>query len=56
MRTEAEMLSLIKEVALEDENIRAAYIEGSRVNPNAPKDIFQDYEKGIYQMKCMDNI
>ena len=44
MRTEAEMLSLIKEVALEDENIRAAYIEGSRVNPNAPKDIFQDYD------------
>ena len=44
MRTEAEMISLIKDVALQEETIRAAYIEGSRVNPNAPKDIFQDYD------------
>ena len=44
MRTETEMLSLIKKVALEDENIRAAYMEGSRTNPNVPKDIFQDYD------------
>ena len=44
MRTEEEMISLIKDVALQEETIRAAYIEGSRVNPNAPKDIFQDYD------------
>ena len=44
MRTETEMITLIKKVALDDENIRAAYIEGSRVNPNVPKDIFQDYD------------
>lgn len=44
MRTEKEMLDLIKSVALEDDNIRAAYIEGSRANPNVPKDIFQDYD------------
>lgn len=44
MRSEKEMLKLIKDVALADENIRAAYIEGSRVNPNVPKDIFQDYD------------
>lgn len=44
MRTEAEMLALIQCVALADERIRAAYIEGSRVNPNAPRDIFQDYD------------
>lgn len=44
MRTEAEMISLIKDVANNDENIRAAYMEGSRTNPNAPKDIFQDYD------------
>lgn len=44
MRTEAEMISLIKDIAFKEENIRAAYIEGSRTNPNAPKDIFQDYD------------
>lgn len=44
MRTEAEMISLIKDVAFKDENIRAAYIEGSRINPNITKDIFQDYD------------
>ena len=44
VRTEAEMISLIKDIAFKEENIRAAYIEGSRTNPNAPKDIFQDYD------------
>ena len=36
MRTEIEMISLIKDIAFKEENIRAAYIEGSRTNPNAP--------------------
>ena len=44
MRSEKEMLSLIEEIALEYENIRAAYLEGSRVNPNVTKDLFQDYD------------
>ena len=44
MRTEEEMIDLIKDVAFQEENIRAAYMEGSRTNPNAPKDIFQDYD------------
>lgn len=44
MRTETEMLTLIKNVALQDDNIRAAYIEGSRTNPEVLKDIFQDYD------------
>lgn len=44
MRTETEMITLIKDVALDDTNIRAAYIEGSRTNPNVSKDIFQDYD------------
>lgn len=44
MRTETEMLSLIKNTAIEDERIRAAYLEGSRANPKAEKDIFQDYD------------
>ena len=44
MRTESEMLALIKNVALQNDNIRAAYIEGSRTNPEIKKDIFQDYD------------
>lgn len=44
MRSEKEMLDLIRRTALEDDNIRAAYIEGSRANPNVPRDIFQDYD------------
>ncbi len=42
MRTEQEMYDLILKVAKEDERIRAVYIDGSRTNPNAPRDIFQD--------------
>lgn len=44
MRDEKEMLQLILGVAAEDERIRAVYLNGSRVNQNVPKDIFQDYD------------
>ncbi|OBZ08239.1 aminoglycoside 6-adenylyltransferase [Bacillus sp. FJAT-26390] len=44
MRSEKEMFDLILEVAQKDERIRAAYMNGSRTNPNVPKDIFQDYD------------
>lgn len=44
MRTEQEMLDLIINTAREDERIRAVYLNGSRTNPNAPKDLFQDYD------------
>lgn len=44
MRTEAEMYRLILEKARADERIRAVYMNGSRTNPNVPKDIFQDYD------------
>ncbi len=44
MRTEQEMFDLILNTAKEDERIRAVYINGSRTNPNAIKDIFQDYD------------
>lgn len=44
MRSEREMLDLIVEVARHDERIRAAVLNGSRANPNAPRDIFQDYD------------
>ena len=43
MRSEKEMLDLIINTANEDPRIRAAYLEGSRVNPTVQADIFQDY-------------
>jgi len=44
MRSEREMLDLIIGIANGDERIRAAYMNGSRTNPNAPKDNYQDYD------------
>lgn len=44
MRTEKEMLDLIINIAKENKLIRAIYMNGSRTNPNVPKDIFQDYD------------
>ena len=44
MRTEKEMQELILNIAKQDERIRAVYMNGSRTNPNVPKDIFQDYD------------
>ncbi len=44
MRTEKEMIDLIITEALGDSRIRAAYLEGSRTDPNIPADIFQDYD------------
>jgi len=44
MRHEQEMLDLILNFAKRDENIRAVVMNGSRANPNAPKDIFQDFD------------
>ena len=44
MRTEQEMLSLLLTVAEADERIRAVLLSGSRANPEAPKDAYQDYD------------
>ena len=44
MRTEREMFDLILNFAKKDENIRAVVLNGSRANPNAPRDLFQDYD------------
>lgn len=44
MRTEQEMFNLILDIAKNDERIRAVIMNGSRTNPNAIKDIFQDYD------------
>ncbi len=44
MRTEQEMFDLIVRIAKGDERIHAVFLNGSRTNPNAVKDIFQDYD------------
>lgn len=44
MRTESEMYDLILETARTDPRIRAVILNGSRANPNARRDIFQDYD------------
>lgn len=44
MRNEQAMLDLIVETAKGDERIRAVIMNGSRLNPNAPRDPFQDYD------------
>ncbi|ENM5771634.1 aminoglycoside 6-adenylyltransferase [Vibrio mimicus] len=43
MRTEKQMLELIMGTA-KSEHIRAVIMNGSKINPEAPKDIFQDYD------------
>jgi aminoglycoside 6-adenylyltransferase len=44
MRNEAEMLDLIVGTAREDERIRGVVLNGSRANPAAPRDPFQDFD------------
>ena len=44
MRSEKVMFDLIMNYVRNEDNIRAVVLNGSRANPNAPKDIFQDYD------------
>lgn len=44
MRSEREMMELILGTAKKDGRIRAVWMNGSRADPGAPKDIFQDYD------------
>jgi aminoglycoside 6-adenylyltransferase len=48
MRSEKEMLDLILTFAREHDEVRAVVMNGSRVNPNAPQDPFQDYDIVYY--------
>jgi len=48
MRTEKEVLDLIIDTAKNDERIRAVSMEGSRADPNAIKDKYQDYDISFY--------
>lgn len=54
MRTEKEMIALILEVAKQDIRVRAVGLNGSRTNPNAKKDPFQDYDV-VFVVKDMDS-
>ncbi len=44
MRTEAQMMALILDFGRSQERVRAMVLNGSRANPNAPKDPFRDYD------------
>ena len=44
MRSEEEMMALILGIAQEDARIRAVYLNGSRANPDIPRDCYQDYD------------
>jgi len=43
-RTEQEMVDLILDFARQDERVRVVAMNGSRANPVAPRDAFQDYD------------
>jgi len=53
MRNEIEMMNLIINIAKNNERIRAVYMNGSRANPNATKDRYQDYDI-VYVVTEMD--
>jgi aminoglycoside 6-adenylyltransferase len=44
LRTQKEILGLIQMYAKEHDSVRAVVMNGSRVNPNVPKDPLQDYD------------
>ena len=44
MRSETEMMNLILDFVSKDDNIRGAYLNGSRANPKVIKDEYQDYD------------
>lgn len=54
MRTEEEMYRLILGVAKADARVRAVVLNGSRANPNAPKDKYQDYDI-VYVVREFDS-
>jgi aminoglycoside 6-adenylyltransferase len=53
MRSEEEMVERILNIAQNDERIRAVSLNGSRANPNARRDIFQDFDI-VYMVTDVD--
>lgn len=54
MRTDQEMLDLILQIAKKLQ-VDAVTLSGSRTNPNAPTDEFQDYDV-VYVVDNLDNL
>ena len=54
MRNEEEVIMLIINVAKSDDRIRAVILNGSRANPNAKKDKFQDFDI-VYMVNEIDS-
>lgn len=59
MRNENEMLETIMNTAKSYHSVLAVYLKGSRANPNAPKDIYRDFDimygsssSGYLKLKC----
>lgn len=44
MRTDKEIMKQILDTAKMDKRILAAYLKGSRTNPNVPKDVYRDFD------------
>ena len=57
MRNEKEMNKLVLDIAGNDDRIRAVIMNGSRANPNASPDIFQDYDivYVVTEVDCFKN-
>lgn len=55
MRDTKDMLELILRVAREHERIRAVLLQGSRADPNAEPDIFQDFDV-VYLVNGIDSL
>lgn len=53
-RSDEEMMSLILNAAWEDPRIRAVWMNGSRANPNAPRDRWQDFDV-VYAVREMES-
>ncbi|WP_066398683.1 aminoglycoside 6-adenylyltransferase [Neobacillus mesonae] len=54
MRSDQEMFDLVLNMAKRDDRIRAVAMNGSRTNPNAPKDLFQDFDI-VYMVTEIDS-
>ena len=54
MRTESEILNLILHTA-KTLQVEVVAMSGSRTNPKAPKDVFQDYDV-VYVVDDLDNL
>lgn len=53
MKNETEIIESIISFIKPDKNIKSAVLNGSRANPNAPKDFMQDYDIALF-VDCLD--